>query len=54
MREFRVSVCAVEANPNFNEAHRFAHEFPGKVFRGLSEVGPPGTIRAQTLRAAEA
>lgn len=32
MREFRVSVCAVEANPNFNEAHRFAREFPGKVF----------------------
>jgi hypothetical protein len=32
MREFRVSVCAVEANPNFNEAHRFARDFPGKVF----------------------
>jgi hypothetical protein len=32
MREFHVSVCAVEANPNFNEAHRFAREFPGKVF----------------------
>jgi hypothetical protein len=32
MRDFGVSVCAVEANPNFNEAHRFAHEFPGKVF----------------------
>jgi len=32
MREFHVDVCAVEASPNFNEAHRFAKAFPGKVF----------------------
>lgn len=32
MREFRPRVCAVEKNPNFNEAHRFANDFDGRVF----------------------
>lgn len=32
MHEFRVRVCAVEALPNFNEAHRFSREFDGRVF----------------------
>ncbi len=32
MREYRVTQCAVEALPNFNEAHRFSLEFPGRVF----------------------
>jgi phage terminase large subunit GpA-like protein len=30
--EYRVRVCAVEALPNFNEAHRFAKSRDGKVF----------------------
>lgn len=32
MKDYRVSVCAVEALPNYNEAHRFARDFDGKVF----------------------
>lgn len=32
MREYRITQCAVEALPNFNEAHRFSREFPGRVF----------------------
>ncbi len=32
MREYRITQCAVEALPNFNEAHRFSKEFPGRVF----------------------
>lgn len=32
MRRFKIKVCGVEALPNFNEAHRFAKEFAGKVF----------------------
>ena len=32
MEEYRVRVCLVEANPNFNEAHRFAKEFNERVF----------------------
>lgn len=32
MRNFRVRHAVVETLPNFNEAHRFAREFPGRVF----------------------
>lgn len=32
MREYRITQCAVEANPNFNEAHRFSLSFPGRVY----------------------
>lgn len=32
MKDYRVTVCAVEALPNFNDAHRFAKEHDGKVF----------------------
>lgn len=32
MEQYRVRFCAVEALPNFNEAHRFAKAFHGKVF----------------------
>jgi hypothetical protein len=32
MDEYHVRVCAVEALPNFNEAHRFAKARDGKVF----------------------
>ena len=32
MRQYRVRVCAVEALPNFNEAHRFARAFDGRVW----------------------
>ena len=34
MREYRVRHAVVETLPNFNEAHRFAREFPGRVFLG--------------------
>jgi len=32
MREYRVRVAVVEFAPNFNEAHRFAREYDGRVF----------------------
>ncbi|MFN8544483.1 MAG: phage terminase large subunit family protein [Candidatus Binatia bacterium] len=32
MHEYRVTICATEALPNFNEAFRFAKRFNGKVF----------------------
>jgi hypothetical protein len=32
MRQYRVRICAVEALPNFNEAHRFARAFDGRVW----------------------
>lgn len=32
MRQYRVRVCAVEALPNFNEAHRFARAHDGRVW----------------------
>ncbi len=32
MREYDVSVCCVEGLPNYNDAMRFANEFPGRVF----------------------
>jgi hypothetical protein len=32
MHEYHVRTAAVENLPNFNEAHRFAQAFPGKVF----------------------
>lgn len=32
MREYDVSVCCVEGLPNYNDALRFANEFPGRVF----------------------
>jgi len=32
MKEYRIRIAALEALPNYNEAFRFAKEFPGKVF----------------------
>jgi len=32
MALYRIRYCAVENLPNFNEAHRFAKAFPGRVF----------------------
>jgi hypothetical protein len=32
MQEFRVRHAVVESMPNFNEAHRFAREYSGRVF----------------------
>jgi len=32
MEEFSVDTCVVEANPNYNEAHRFARRFGDRVF----------------------
>lgn len=32
MDQYGVAVCVVEINPNFNDAHRFAKKFPGRVF----------------------
>jgi hypothetical protein len=32
MREYRVTTAATEGLPNFNEAHRFAQAFDGRVF----------------------
>ena len=32
MHEYKIRIAALESLPNFNEAFRFAKEFPGKVF----------------------
>lgn len=32
MALYRIGVCVVESNPNFNDAHRFANRHPGHVF----------------------
>lgn len=40
MADYGVSVCVVEINPNFNDAHKFANRFPGRVFlcNGFGEL----------------
>lgn len=40
MRAYGVFACVVEINPNFNDAHRFANRWPGRVFlcNGFGEL----------------
>jgi hypothetical protein len=61
--DFGVVACVVEINPNFNDAHKFANKFPGRVFlcNGFGELaddivkwGDTPRLDASERRTAEA